>query len=189
MKSAVSFNPADFERAVLSVAAVDDTKDVLDSGPQLAQVLGRDRDLTAGRDHVLDNEHPAPGDLAPLGQFGGAVALGSLANQDGMQARREREGGRDRDPAELETCEHFGVHRDQRDQMGNNRIEKIWVNLELILVEVIVGELARAEGETAGESAALVDDCGKGLFVHRPPVWRGPTHLARKVRGTRSPRA
>jgi hypothetical protein len=70
-------------------------------GAELAQLAGGDDHLTAGRDDVLDHEHPAPGDLGALGEPRGAVLLGLLADERARQLRVPAQRRDHGDPAHL----------------------------------------------------------------------------------------
>ena len=77
----------------------------------LAQRVGRVADGAAGRDHVLDQRDPPPGDVRALGELAGAVLLGLLAHEQRRQPGRAAHHGRDRDAAQLEPAEQLGVRR------------------------------------------------------------------------------
>lgn len=63
---------------MVAIAAVDHTQHVVDDRAALAQLPGRQHDLTAGRDDVFDNEHPLASDLRPSASFAVPYDFGSL---------------------------------------------------------------------------------------------------------------
>ncbi len=104
------------ERVRTFRAAVDGADHDLDGGPGLAQRTGGVADGAAGGDHVLDQGHPATGDVRTLDQLGGAVGLRLLAHEQRRHARRRAQHGRDRDPTELEPPEQLGALGHEVDQ-------------------------------------------------------------------------
>ena len=54
----------------------------------------------------------------------------------------------------------------ERDGVSHHLPEQFGIALEQVLVEIVVGDLARAESEGPFEPATPVDKGGKPLYVH-----------------------
>src|SRR5690606_3104081 len=88
---------------------VDDAHGLFDDCAGFTQVAGRQHDLTARRDHVLDDEDPLASDVAALCEAPRAVLLRLLPHEQAGYARDLREHHGQRHAAEFEASERVKV--------------------------------------------------------------------------------
>ena len=101
VRAARSSMPSAASASAPPSSPVDRTDRVLDGGAERAQVSGGQHDLAAGGHHVLDHGDLPAGHVGALGQSGGPVGLGLLADEGGGQAgdAGERDDDGDRRPS------------------------------------------------------------------------------------------
>jgi hypothetical protein len=74
-----------------ALLAVDNAERLVNHRTAFSQVSGRKRDLPAGGDDVLDDEHAAARDVGALGKLSRAVGLGGLPHEHDRQTGLQRE--------------------------------------------------------------------------------------------------
>lgn len=138
-------------------AAVDRAQDDTDTCSQSPQRRRGIADRATRGEHVLDQGDLSALDVGALSQGAGAMRLGLLADEHGGYAGQRAEDRHDRYAAQLQAAEQLRPLGHQGNHLLSHRTKKDGVGLEAVLVEVLGGDLARAEGELSGQSGCRVD--------------------------------
>ena len=137
-----------------------------DPSTKLAQVLGREHDLSARRHNIFDDEQMSPGDISPLGEFTRPILFGPLPDEKGRQAGELGKHSRKRNTPQFQASQGVNAGRNQRPQRYRNFFEQLGLRFEQILVEIFVCNRPGSQTECAFQ----VRDCedASGEVSERP---------------------